>query len=135
MEQYLIDNNVISDFFAGQYSDKAMNFVSEVIDLTPNISVITVIEALSWHSSEVNESIIKEFIDNSHVLGISQKVVEHCIQIRRSRKIKTPDAIIAATAITHCLTLITSDSDFTNIPGLMLINPRSDKEIPEKVED
>lgn len=125
MEQYLIDNNVVSDFFAGQYSGKAMSFISDVIDLTPNISVITVIEALSWRSSEGNEAIIKEFVNNSNVLGISQKVVEYCVQIRRSKKIKTPDAIIAATAIVHCLTLITSDSDFTNIPGLMFINPNN----------
>jgi predicted nucleic acid-binding protein len=123
MGQYLIDNNVISDFFAGQFSDEAMNFMSEVIDLTPNISVITVIEALSWHSSEKNEAIIKDFVDNSNVLDISQKVVACCVQIRRSKKIKTPDAIIAATAIVYSLTLITSDSDFANIPGLALINP------------
>ncbi|MDR0737446.1 MAG: type II toxin-antitoxin system VapC family toxin [Prevotellaceae bacterium] len=124
MGQYLIDNNVISDYFTGQYSDKAMNFVSDIINMTPNISVITVIEALSWHSSEKKyETVIKDFIDNSNVLGLSQKVVERCVQIRRSKKIKTPDAIIAATAIENGLTLISSDNDFTNIPDLALINP------------
>ncbi|MFN8360622.1 MAG: PIN domain-containing protein [Candidatus Kapaibacterium sp.] len=34
-----------------------------------------------------------------------------------------PDAIIAATAIVHQRTLITSDSDFKNIPGLLVIDP------------
>jgi predicted nucleic acid-binding protein len=126
MGQYLIDNNVISDYFTGQFSDKAMGFVSDVIDLTPNISVITVIEALSWRSPEKRyEAIIKEFVDNSNILGLSQKEVARCVQIRRSKKIKTPDAIIAATAIVNGLTLITSDADFANIPDLALINPNS----------
>ncbi|MDR2448786.1 MAG: type II toxin-antitoxin system VapC family toxin [Prevotellaceae bacterium] len=126
MEQYLIDNNVISDYFTEQFSDKAMNFVSDVIDLTPNLSVITVIEALSWHSSEKrHEAVIKDFVDNSNILGLSQKVVERCVQIRRNKKIKTPDAIIAATAIENGLTLITSDNDFANIPDLALINPNN----------
>jgi predicted nucleic acid-binding protein len=126
MGQYLIDNNVISDYFTGQFSDKAMNFVSDVIDLTPNISVITVIEALSWHSPEKrHEAIIKDFVDNSNILGLPQKVVARCVQIRRNKKIKTPDAIIAATAIENGLTLITSDNDFANIPELALINPNN----------
>lgn len=34
-----------------------------------------------------------------------------------------PDAIIAATAIVHNLTLLTSDMGFTNISGLEIINP------------
>jgi predicted nucleic acid-binding protein len=49
--------------------------------------------------------------------------VFQCVKIRRNKKIKTPDAIIAATAIVHNLTLITSDTDFNNIENLHLINP------------
>lgn len=47
MERYLIDNNVISSYFSESFSEKAMAFVADVIDQTSNISVITVIEALS----------------------------------------------------------------------------------------
>ncbi|MDB4920975.1 MAG: hypothetical protein JWQ54_2958 [Mucilaginibacter sp.] len=46
MGQYLIDNNVISSYFSEVFSEKAMDFLTEVIDLIPNISVITEIEAL-----------------------------------------------------------------------------------------
>jgi hypothetical protein len=45
MGQYLIDNNTISDFLTGNLSEKGMEFMSEVIDQTPIISVITEIEA------------------------------------------------------------------------------------------
>ncbi len=50
MGQYLIDNNVISSYFSGLFSEKAIDFVANVIDQTPAISVITAIEALSWES-------------------------------------------------------------------------------------
>ncbi|BAU52086.1 tRNA(fMet)-specific endonuclease VapC [Mucilaginibacter gotjawali] len=41
------------------------------------------------------------------------------------QKINTPGAIIAATAIEHNLTLITSDRDFDNIKGLSILHPES----------
>ena len=101
-----------------------MNFISDVIDKIPNISVITEIEALSWIApNKVYEMIIKEFIKDANILPLTKKVVAECIQIRRSKKIKTPDAIIAATAIIYDLTLITNDNDFKNIRHLQTINP------------
>jgi hypothetical protein len=41
MEQYLIDNNVISNFFSGLFTEDGMNFMAKVLDQTPTISVIT----------------------------------------------------------------------------------------------
>jgi predicted nucleic acid-binding protein len=38
---------------------------------------------------------------------------------------KTPDAIIAATAIINDFILISSDNDFTVISGLKVLNPKS----------
>jgi len=124
MGRYLIDNNVISDYFSASFPEKIMSFISDVIDQIPNISIITEIEALSWHApDEIYETIIKEFIENANVLPLSKEVATACVKIRRSKKIKTPDAIIAATAIVHNLTLITSDNDFNNIQNLRVLNP------------
>lgn len=124
MGKYLIDNNVISNFFSGNFSVKGMDFLSDVIDQTPIISVITEIEALSWINPDKNkEQIVKAFIKDATILGLTSAVVAQCIKIRRSKKIKTPDAIICATAIIHNLTLITSDSGFNNIQGLKIIDP------------
>lgn len=126
MGQYLIDNNVISSYFSGFFPEKAMDFVADVIDLTPNISVITEIEALSWVSPDKSkEAVVKAFIEDANVLPLSPDVVAQCVKIRRNRKIKTPDAIIAASAIVHNLILITSDSDFNNIQKLKIIDPKS----------
>jgi len=124
MGQYLIDNNVISNYFTESFPQKTMSFISDVINKIPNVSVITEIEALSWIApNKVYEAIITEFIKDANVLPLTRSVVEECVQIRRSRRIKTPDAIIAATAIVNDLTLITNDNDFKNIRHLKTLNP------------
>ena len=65
MVKYLLDNNAISHFFSGLLSDIGMDFMSEVLDQTPNISVITQIEALSWITEDKQkEDIVKAFIDD-----------------------------------------------------------------------
>jgi predicted nucleic acid-binding protein len=61
--------------------------------------------------------------NNSSIIALSDTIVDKCIEIRRNGKIKTPDAIIAATAIVHNFTLLTSDSDFNRIPNLKTLNP------------
>ena len=125
-QQYLIDNNVIANYFSGIFSEAAMNFVARVIDQTPNISVITEIEALSWsHKDRNKEIILQSFIEDSNILPLSPNVVKKCISIRRHKKIKTPDAIIAATAIVYDYILLTSDTDFKNIPNLQVLDPCS----------
>jgi predicted nucleic acid-binding protein len=124
MGQYLIDNNAISYFFSGLFTEKGMGFMAEVLDQVPTISVITEIEALSWiNPDKSKEQIVKAFIQDATVLTLTPDVVAQCVSIRRSRKIKIPDAIMAATAIVHNRTLITSDSDFKNIAGLNVIDP------------
>lgn len=103
-----------------------MEFIADVIDQVPNISVITEIEALSWITPfSSKEKMIQEFINDANVLSLTPAIVKQCVIIRRSKKIKTPDAIIAATAIIHNLTIITCDSDFNNIAGLSIINPKN----------
>jgi len=99
MGRYLIDSNVISN-------------------------VITRIEALSWRSPITqDEFYVKSFVNSSNIISLSDIIVDKCIEIRRTCKIKTPDAIIAATAIVHDFTLLTSDYDFKRIPNLKIINP------------
>lgn len=97
-----------------------------MIDNIPNISVITQIEALSWITKDNNkEALVKEFIDYCNIYTITPNVVIKCVNIRKTKKIKTPDAITAATAIVNNMVLITSDTDFKNIQNLVLLNPSS----------
>ena len=126
MEQYLIDTNVISDYLSDCFSINATNFLDEVIDALPNLSVITQIELLCWKTSTQKEKSIWDFIKDSNILNINEEVIANCIKLRKGKKVKTPDAIIAATAITYGYTLITNNAkDFENIRSLKIINPFS----------
>lgn len=123
MGQYLIDTNVISEYFSASLPVSGMALLDKVINSIPNISIITQIELLCWRTDNITEQKVIKFIKDSLVLDINNDVVTHCVDLRRNKKIKTPDAIIAATAIAYKLTLITNDSDFNNIPDLEVINP------------
>ncbi|MDP2188131.1 MAG: PIN domain-containing protein, partial [Sphingobacteriaceae bacterium] len=55
---------------------------------------------------------------------LDQSIKLKTAEIRKSHKIKLPDAIIAASALAFDLTLITRNvADFRNIDGLTLLNP------------
>lgn len=126
MEQYLIDTNVVSDYFSASFSESGLKFMDSVIDAIPNLSVITQIELLCWKTETEKEQRIKEFISESEVFDITPDVIINCVNIRRNLKIKTPNAIIAATAMAFDYILISNnDKDFKRITGLKYFNPYS----------
>lgn len=124
MERYLIDTNVLSDFMNNSFSQNGMFFLSNLIDGQPEISVITRLELLCWKTNFESKFWIKEFISNSKIISLSEEVIQNCVQIRRTTRIKLPDAIIASTALTFQYTIITNNTkDFENIEGLKSLNP------------
>jgi len=124
MEQYLIDTNVVSDYFSASFSAAGMDLMDIAIDAVPNISIITQIELLCWNTDEATTLSVQNFIADSSILDISPDVIAQCVALRKGKKIKTPDAIIAATALAYGYTLITgNEKDFANIKGLKMINP------------
>ena len=124
MEQYLMDTNVVSDYLSGSFFAAGMAFMDKIIDATPNLSIITQIELLCWKADNATELHVQNFIADSIVLDISPEVVDKCVKLRKGKKIKTPDAIIAAKALAYNYTLITNnEKDFSNIKGLKIINP------------
>jgi predicted nucleic acid-binding protein len=124
MERYLIDTNVVSDYLSASFPAAGMALMDTAMDAVPNISIITQIELLCWNTDEATTQNVKGFISDSVVLDISPAVISQCVDIRKGKKIKTPDAIIAATALAHGYTLITNnEKDFANIKGLKIINP------------
>jgi predicted nucleic acid-binding protein len=124
MERYLIDTNVVSDYLSASFPAAGMALMDTAMDAVPNISIITQIELLCWNTDEATTQNVKGFISDGVVLDISPDVISQCVDIRKGKKIKTPDAIIAATALAHGYTLITNnEKDFANIKGLKIINP------------
>ena len=98
--------------------------MDSVIDAGPNLSVISQIELLCWNTDKATTEKVKNFIADSVILDISPDVVAHCVALRKGKKIKTPDAIIAASALANGFVLITNnEKDFANIKGLKIVNP------------
>jgi len=126
MEQYLIDTNVVSDYFTSSFSTAGMQFMDTAINAIPNLSIITQIELLCWRTGPSTEQRVKDFIGDSFIFDITPEVVIQCVNIRKGKKIKTPDAIIAATALAHEYVLITNnEKDFNGIAKLKIINPKT----------
>ena len=128
-KQYLIDSNVVIQFIKGELPDVASIFVKTELKSGAFSSIITEIEVLGWKSPENSPEMTaaKTFFSGVTILGLARPVAEIAIQIRIDYTIKLPDAIIAATAIAHDLTLISRNNrDFRKISGLKYINPFTD---------
>ena len=88
------------------------------------ISVITYMEVLGYRFRDaIEENFIREILGVFHLLYIDQKIADMVIQIRRETSIRLPDAIIAATAKTANLQLVTRNiEDFKKVK-IQIANP------------
>lgn len=124
--KYLWDTNTAIYYLQQQFPSPAEKFIDEVLeDSDPAISVITEIELLCWKTPiEKDVEILHDFINHTQVFELEKDIKLQTAEIRKANKIKLPNAIIAVTALTYDLTLLTRTvSDFKNIDGLRLINP------------
>ena len=120
-KKYLIDTNILIGFIGKILPEKAQTTISVILDEEFNISFINKIEVLGHTSADKR---LSTFINLANVFEINSAIIDLTIAIRREYKIKLPDAIIAATAISENLILITRNvSDFKKIKGIKLLNP------------
>ncbi|RLD27229.1 MAG: type II toxin-antitoxin system VapC family toxin [Bacteroidetes bacterium] len=126
-QKYLIDSNAIIDYLSGSLNKTGMQFLNRVINEIPNISVINKIEILSFNTSREDSNLLNGFISDSNIFGLSDEIVQKTIDIRKKHKLKTPDAIVAATSIIYNFSLITRNiKDFKKIKDLKTHNPHID---------
>lgn len=124
---YLLDTNTVINFLGASLPVAGMQLLNTTVDDNPIVSIITKIETLGFNFKSMEEqTIVEMFINGSTVIDLSDDIVSKTIEIRKTKKIKLPDAIIAATALVYDLVLISRNtSDFTNIDGLKVIDPHS----------
>jgi predicted nucleic acid-binding protein len=89
------------------------------------IASVTKIEALGFTSIKPDEELaIQELFATCVLHALDDAVVDRAILVRRGAKIRAMDAIIAATALEHGLTLVTQNvNDFKGVTGLCILNP------------
>ena len=120
---FVIDSNAVIDYLSGEIPQNGMAFLNTVINDTPVISVMTEIEILGFNNPPEIEYLLNQFIGDSLVVNLDDAVIKTTIEIRKKHKVKTPDAIIAATAMVLDYTLITRNvSDFKKL-GVKVIDP------------
>ena len=118
--KYLIDTNTIIDAQMNKIPQKGIQFLANIINEEFIVSFITYIEFLGYKDISVNS---QNFIACANVIEINKTIIDTCIELRKTKRIKLPDAIIASTAIALDLVLITNnEKDFNSIDKLKIIN-------------
>ena len=91
-------------------------------DQSIHISFITEIELFAYHgNTAASIKILNAFINSVTVLDVTTDIKQKTIDIRKSYKLKLPDSIIAASALTKNLPFVTADKGFDKISNLDLV--------------
>ena len=117
----LLDSNII--IYIAQQKLMPDDFIQP--DDLLFVSDISWMETLGYTFSDPTEQQETAALLNILVrLPIAEAVVMKVIEIRQARRIKLPDAIIAATALLNGCTIVTRNSaDFSGLDGLVVLNP------------
>ena len=121
MNRAVIDTNIL----IGWYKRGVISNNNDLDNMAPVFSVITKIEVLGFQEiTEAEAKAINKMLDTGELAYIDGDIAKQTINLRQKYRIKTPDAIIAATAIVNNSELWTANtSDFSSIEGLKLHNP------------
>jgi predicted nucleic acid-binding protein len=115
MVKALFDTNILIDYLNAvpqartelqRYTDRA-------------VSIITWMEVMVGASHDL-EAATRSFLNGFDVVAVDERIAERAVGLRRSHRIKLPDAVIWATAQVHAMLLVTRNTkDFpANDPGV-----------------
>jgi predicted nucleic acid-binding protein len=90
-----------------------------------SVSAVSYVEVLGYHKlSSVNKQHFEKFFQTTQMFPISDEVIQKASILRQQKKMSLGDALIAATALIHGLTLVTSNvKDFEWIEDLSVLDP------------
>jgi predicted nucleic acid-binding protein len=121
---FLLDSNPIIYYLNQQLPPAGKVFIDQLMLNGVAYSVITRLEVLGTRMAADHRSCAQAMLAVMDELPMDDPVVDLAIQLRSTVRIKSIDALIAATARCHDLTLITRNTkDFEAIAGISLINP------------
>ncbi len=131
---YLVDTDWAIDFLTNQQG--ARRLLPELLNAGAGVSIVTFIELYEGVQRSRNpqqaDRDIRTLLQGLTMLPLTRRVALRTAQVRgelRAQKLPVQhrafDLIVAATALTHDLTLVTSNTkDFEDISGLKRINHR-----------
>ena len=135
---YLLDTNVISELRkakSGKADNNVVNWANNVSATRLFLSVITILEletgVLLVERNEPTQGAVLRSWLNAHVLpafserilNVDIAVVQCCAKLHVPDPRSDRDAIIAATALVHGMTVVTRNTDDFVRTGVELLNP------------
>lgn len=115
MTRVLVDTDVLIDHLRGHH-----RFAPGKDDL--HVSSVTRAELFAGRPAE--EIRVRRLLDPFTELPVDRPVAERAGRLRRASKLGMADALIAATALQHRLTLVTRhDADFKAVAGIRVKAP------------
>ncbi|MDO8563046.1 MAG: type II toxin-antitoxin system VapC family toxin [Candidatus Limnocylindria bacterium] len=110
----LLDSDVLIDSLRGERLLR--------IERPASYSVVTRCEIFA--GSGVNEDLARLLLDALREIAVDRAIAERAGRLRRGSRMRTPDALIAATALEHGLALVTRNRrDFERVNGLRVLDP------------
>ena len=113
---FFVDTNVLI------YAMEGHSAIANIIRCSPGISVISEVELLGKKGitqREAND--IRNLLKGFEITKFSDIIKEIAISLKQKYSIKTPDAIIAATAKAFNLPLVTADKGFKKIEDVDIV--------------
>ncbi len=120
----VIDTNVWLDALSGKLAAAA--FLKIAVQASwAGYSAITRLELFGLPGlKDEEENKIAELLKPFPEIAVDSRIIDKAIRVRKTKRIKVPDAIIAATALEKECSLITRNiDDFKGIPDLVVIDP------------
>jgi predicted nucleic acid-binding protein len=108
--KYLLDTNAVIGLLNDAPVAKSLRATIDLQPTSTAVSQITKIELLGYADiTAAEESTLQLFLSKITVFPIDAAIEARTIALRKSKKIKLPDAIVAATAAVKGLQLVTFD--------------------------
>ena len=117
----LADSNLIIYTTSGKYP----HLIEWFAENKPIVSAVSLVEVLGYHKLNADEKeVLENLFAELSVIYPSIEIFQKAIELRQKRNVSVSDALIAAPAIFHNLTVATHNiSDFDWIEGLDLVDP------------
>lgn len=135
--RYLVDTNFLSELRRGSRADPGVVrwlnsvptddwAVSVVTDYELEVGLLGLQRRDPTQASELRRWVtdVRESYE-SRLLPVTSEIGRVCATIQVPNRRQLPDALIAATALHHGLTVITRNARDFDVPGLAVINPFS----------
>jgi predicted nucleic acid-binding protein len=122
---YLLDTNSLIYYFQGAPQMDPVFQQIERGDARPVVSIITEIELLGFpRLTRQDETRIRSLLSGFTIEAVDERIAAQAVVLKRRHGLKTPDAIIAATALLEDACLVTRDQALLDkVPELQSLNP------------